>query len=149
MATSFSTIYQRALFKLKPYDIFNIDKEETKEEDVYEILHMYLLSAQADFEHLCETDLTKINLENTQYEEDLSNIEIEILALGIRYHYVDYLSANEELFRNSLSTKDYSMYSPANLLKEIMSAKDQYYQEYKRKIIEYTYTFNDIATLKA
>ena len=149
MATPFSTIYDRALFKFKGYELFKINQDVTEPKDVYEVLYVHLQSAQADFESLCKSDLSDIDLETQQYNVDLSNKEIEILALGIRYHYFSYLSANDELFRNSLSTKDYSLYSPANLLKEITATKEQYYREYNHKMIDYTYRFNDIATLKA
>lgn len=149
MATPFSEIYERALFKMKGHELFKLQNETASKEDIYAVLYMYLVSAQADFEDLCETDLTDINIENNQYNNDLSNKEIEILALGIRYHYFSYLASNDELFRNSLSAKDYSLYSPANLLKEVNSAKEQYYQEYNHKMIDYTYRFDSIATLKA
>lgn len=149
MATPFTTIYERALFKMKGHELFKLSEENTSKEDIYSVLHMHLLSAQADFESLCETDLNDIDSEMGQYNNDLTNKEIEILALGVRYHYFSYLASNDELFRNSLSTKDYSLYSPANLLKEISSTKEQYYQEYNHKMIDYTYRLDNIATLKA
>lgn len=145
MATPFSTIYERALFLFKGYDILKLDYDDAIEN----VLHNYLLMAQGDFQNICRKDLSDRDDDNQCYGADLDDVEIGILAMGIRWHYVSYLSANDELFKNVLSTKDATFYSPANIQREITTMKEFLYTEYRHKMLEYSYYAGNISTLRA
>lgn len=141
MGTPFSDIYNRAVFRFKDYDFLKID-DFTREE----ILRRYLQSAEADFERICRYDLTKIDEERLSYEESLDNETIEVLACGLAFYWMSSYAMNNELFRNSMSTKDYTTFSPANLLREISGMRDALYKEFNRKMVRYSYSKNDIST---
>ncbi len=143
MATKFSTIYDRAVFKFKDYSFLKIipDYKEA-------ILQQYLLSAVADFAYVCDVDLEDIDLDQEQFNQDLSNEIIEILALGIAYHWLSGQILSKEHMRNLLHNKDYTSYSPGNLLGEMRSLREEYAQEYRGKINGYSVRHADIANRK-
>ena len=144
MSTPFSEIYNRAMFKFSDYEFLkltDVDKEH--------IMESFLKSAQSDFEKKCRIDLSLINDEDKEYELDLDNECIEILASGVAYYWVSSKLLDSDILRNKLSTKDYSYFSPANLLRELTAFKESLYKEFRNKMTEYTYYNGDISSLKA
>ena len=144
MSTPFSDIYNRAMFKFSDYEFLkltDVDKEY--------ILESFLKSAQSDFEKKCRVDLSLVNDEDKEYELDLDNECIEILASGVAYYWASSKLLDSDILRNKLSTKDYSYFSPANLLRELTAFKESLYKEFRNKMTEYTYYSGDISTLKA
>ena len=143
MATPYSAIHARAIAKLSDYEILQFDIS-TREM----ILSEYLLSAQVEFQRLCRIDLSDKDDELSQYNVDLDDEIIEILATGEAYYWLCPKVLNTENLYNVLNTKDFSMYSPANLLKELRALKEMFWKDFKRKMFEYTYRTADIAGLK-
>lgn len=143
MATSYSAIHARAIAKLTDYDILKLDPAEREQ-----MLNDYLRSAQVEFQRLCKEDLSSHDDELAQYDVDLSDEVIEILATGEAYYWLYPKVLNTENLYNVLNTKDFSMYSPGNLLRELQTLKDSLWKDFKRKMFEYTYRTADIAGLK-
>ena len=48
-----------------------------------------------------------------------------------------------------MSTKDYTYFSPANLLRESQTLRDSLRKEYRDRIVQYTYHHGDIASINA
>lgn len=134
MATSYEDIYNRAVFRFKDYDFLQM-----ADEDVTAVLSAFLHSALSDFEPVCLLDLSDRDDENATFNIDLDNEVSEILALGITYYWISARIADQEMLRNSLSTKDYTFFSPANLLRESQDFRDQVRKEYRDRITQYTY----------
>lgn len=143
MATPYSVIHARAIAKISDYDILKFDIS-TREAMLYD----YLLSAQVEFQRLCKVDLSDKDDILAQYNADLDEEIIEILATGEAYYWLCPKVLNTENLYNVLNTKDFSMYSPANLLKELQDLRDMFWKDFKRKMYEYTYRTADIAGLK-
>ena len=138
MATPFSEIYERAILKFSDYEFLKLPESEK-----------YLMGARADFEKMCRIDLSQIDAVRKEFKLDLDNEVIEILALGIAYQWVSSKVLDSSNLSNSLSLKDYSFFSPANLLREMTEFRNSIYKEYRRKMIEYSYYAGNISTLKA
>ncbi len=143
MPTKFSEVYERAIFKFKDFS-FLTNTTEVKEV----VLKNYLLSSITDFQHVCKIDITKYDLEVEQFDEVLDNEIIEILSLGIAFYWLSAQLLNSQLLKNRIHNSDYSLHSPANLLKEIRSLKQMIEQEYKGKINTYSFRNGGIETLK-
>lgn len=143
MATPYSVIHARAIAKITDYDILDFDIS-TREL----MLNEYLVSAQVEFQRLCKVDLSDKDEKLAQYNQDLSEEIIEILATGEAYYWLCPKVLNTENLYNVLNTKDFSMYSPANLLKELQALRDMFWKDFKRKMFEYTYRTANIAGLK-
>lgn len=117
--------------------------------DVNEVLRGYLNAAISDFSPVCQDDLADVDDDLEQFNADLDNEVQEILSLGISFYWISAQIMNQELLRNSLSTKDYSYFSPANLLRESQTLRDSLRKEYRDRITRYTYHHGDIASVNA
>lgn len=140
MATPYANIYERALFKVKDIKLGEMDESAR-----HYVLKQYLQSAVADFENKCSKSLDAQSDDLEEFEEDLTNEEQEILALGIAYYWLSAHIMDRNLLRNKISTKDYQYFSPANLMREINEMRSDIRKEYKHRIVDYTYDHGDLA----
>lgn len=144
MATPFTDIYARAIFRFADYEFLKQDIE-TREG----VLEKYLISAKTEFQRVCKTDLGDYDIELKQFNQDLDDEVIEILSLGIAFYWLSYKALNSELLKNVLNSKDYYYYSPANLLKEVQTLRKTLRDEFNSKMRQHSYNDNTISTLKA
>lgn len=137
MATSYAEIYDRALSKIREYMFLEMSNDQ-----VYDVLSVFLKSAQTKFESICVEDLREND--NVGYLTDLSNESIEILSWGIAsYWFLTYVTDSDKL-RTLLGTKDHSVFSPANLLgvtKETWKTIDLEFQD---RVNRYSYMHGDL-----
>lgn len=143
MATKFTDIYNKAIFRFSDYSFLNFNPEERDE-----ILKSFLLSAKSDFVNSCSVDLDDYDLDKGIFNGDLSDEEQEILALGIAYYWLSMKTMDSQLLKNIMTRKDYNTYSPANLLKELSSLKTELRKEYRGRINEYSFRHGTLDTLK-
>lgn len=133
MGTSYQEIIDNFIKMVKEYKFLKLN-EETRDAWVIDLLN----SACSKFYKKCGSDLTKRTQDG--FEETLTSDEIDILCnLMIVEWFKPYLFSVEN-FENVMTTKDYSMYSPANILKEIRNAYEAARLNSKRMISDYTYT---------
>ena len=144
MATPFTDIYARAIFRFADYEFLKQDIE-TREG----ILEKYLMSAKTEFQRVCKTDLGDYDLELKQFNQTLDDEVIEILSLGIAFYWLSYKALTSELLKNVLNSKDYYYYSPANLLKEVQTLRKTLRDEFNSKMRQHSYNENTISTLKS
>ena len=143
MATPFTDIYARAIFRFADYEFLKQDIE-TREG----VLEKYLISAKTEFQRVCKTDLGDYDTELKQFNQTLDDEIIEILSLGIAFYWLSYKALNSELLKNVLNSKDFYYYSPANLLKEIQTLRKTLKDEFNSKMRQHSYNNNTISTLK-
>lgn len=139
MATPYIDVIDRAQFRVTDYDVL-----KRTFQDQYDLMFKYLLSAVADFAPYCLIDLDDRSDELAQFNQDLDNECMEILALGVASYWMSSRALNSELLYNRLSTKEYSYFSPANLLREVQILRETVNNEYRGAIIRYTYRHGDI-----
>lgn len=142
MPTKFEEIYNRAIFKFTDYT-FLTSQADCKTT----ALQKYLQSAVVDFEHVSKVNLA-YDTELKEFYEKLGNEECEILALGVAYYWLSAQLLNRELLKNRIHNSDYNSYSPANLLKEIRSLKDDVEQQFYGKINTYSFYHSQIEDRK-
>lgn len=142
MATPYSDIFKRAVYRFKDYDYLRMSDDE-----VHEVMTAFLHSAVADFAPICSDDLYDVDETLAQFNVDLDMEVQEILALGIAFHWTSARILDQELLRNSMSTKDYTYFSPANLLRESQTLRETLRKEYNNRIIQYSYHHGDIASI--
>lgn len=134
MATAFSEIYDRAIFRFADYDFLPNSPEERED-----VLERYLISAKTDFLHICKIDLGDCDYTLKQFNQTLDDEVIEILSLGIAYYWLSFKTLNSKLTKNVLNSKDYYYYSPANLLKEVQTLRKTLHKEFYSKMRLYSY----------
>ena len=144
MATPFSDIYARAIFRFADYDFL---KQTIRDREG--VLEQYLVSAKTDFGRICKFDLNDCDMSAKQFNADLGDEEIEILASGIAFYWLSYKAMNSELLKNLLNSKDYYYHSPENLLKEVQTLRKTIRAEFLSRMRKYSYNDNTIETLKS
>lgn len=139
MGTPFSDIYSRAIFKFSDTKYLKL-----AEEDREAILRKFLISAERDFKEVCEKDLDAVDEVEGIYLETLDSDEIEILALGVAFYWMSSKALDSELLKNKLSSKDFTAFSPANLLKEVNALRSEVKGDFDSAIVKYSYRRGDL-----
>lgn len=142
MATAYSDVYEAALF-----NITDIGLASLATDDAEDVLFAYMLKAIVDFAPICKKDLSDRNEVQAEFNESLSETEVEILALGITSKWLSHKAMFSQNMRDSMSSKDYSFHSPANMLTALMDAADRMRRVFKNAMLEYSYNNGDISSL--
>ncbi len=132
MATAYSTVYNLALSKMREYSFLDM-----YDDDIYNSLSPFLQSAESDFSRICVEDLSDVTEEG--YNADLSQESVEILALGVVCYWSSAYVADADKLRNVLGTKDYTTFSPANLLNSVREMRDDLLAQYHDRINRYSF----------
>lgn len=140
--TSFSVVFQRFLNKITDPDLASLLPDTLDS-----ILADFLQSSIVRFRK-CQKDLNDFDLDLQQFNVDLSLDEIEIIANWMVYEWASQQVNRTELLRQSLSSKDYAMYSQANHLDKMLVLKQQIYSETNQMIVDYTYDFGKLDELR-
>ena len=135
MATSFSTVIERFLPTVTEYMLMDLDEQQRDE-----ILTPFVLSAATQFNSICVRDLNDIDKELGQFNVDLSDEEMDILTDLMRVEWLKHKLYNSEIMRNGMSTKDYTVFSPANLQNQIRETYVDAREDAKMRLYQYSYT---------
>lgn len=141
MAIAFEIIYDAFRDKAIEYDLYELS-EETSEN----ILRGWLKGAISKFS-ACKK-LSDRDEELKQFNSDLTDTEIDILAQCMVYTSLKPKLNNSDLFKNSLSTKDYTTFSPSKLLESISTVYENCNKETNSMINKYTFDNNDVRDWK-
>lgn len=137
MATAYEPIYNRALAKIQDFELANLS-----DRDIEEMLHGWLMSAIAKFRQ-CKNDLKDRDEELRQFNVDLEDEEIEILAIMIVREWLSPQVHSTLLTRQIFSGKEQNYYSQAAHVKELMDMDNSLRIETQKLMRDYTYN-NDL-----
>lgn len=141
MATPFSSIYDSFLTKIDDPSLLSMAQV-----DLEDIMYNWLITAITHFKK-CKKDITDFDSTNRTFNVDLDIFEQDILSEWMKYSYLDKKIYRENLLKQSLSNKDYAMYSQANHLKELLDLKEITYKEAVKKVTNYLYDNVDYSDL--
>jgi len=103
MATKFSEIYEKAVWKVRDYDSL-VRTPETSEAMYFNLL----LSAIADVQHYTPIPLTyKKDGDEYIFDEELSAELQELLALGVAVKWLEPHFLNSDALKKGMFNKDY------------------------------------------
>ncbi|HEY8888939.1 MAG TPA: hypothetical protein VIM70_01595 [Clostridium sp.] len=111
--TPYSDIYDLFSGMTSDYEFLSLSSDIQNE-----ILEGWLLSSIGEFSK-CKIDLSDRDKVLKQFNLELTDKEKGILAKLLVVEWLNPKLYTIENLRNNLSSKDFSMFSPANLLKEI------------------------------
>ncbi len=140
MATTYAEIYNSFLDKVNDYDL--ADMVQT---DAENFMRGLLNQAVVRFLESCKKDLTQTD--NNGFIEDLDLMEIDILTEGMIEAWLKPIRNNLDLMRNALNTKDYTTFSPANLLDKVNNTYAMAHANFLSRIKEYSFIRNDVGDL--
>ena len=136
MATSYDNIYDRFVNKITDFNIVELD-----DYSLGDMLQGWLKSAIVR-SRKCQHDLSKRDDELQEFEEDLSDLEIELLAMGmLDAWFSQYLNSTENVLQ-FIGGKEEKYYSQANHIAELRALREQNLLEMNRLHNYYTYTNN-------
>lgn len=138
--TAYTTLYNSFLDKVNDYDL--ADMTETMAQTS---MRGWLNQAVVRFLESCKKDLTQT--EEGGFSEDLDLMEIDILTEGMVEAWLKPIRNNLDLLRNALSTKDFTTFSPANLLDKVNDTYAMAHANFLSRIKEYSFIRNDVGDL--
>ena len=142
MGTKYEEIFDRYRARVRNYDFLDYDAIAR-----LEYQKDLLALAVSDFEDICKQDLNDREDDILSFSATLTNREKDILALGMVLHFVEPYVYNTDALQNALSTKDFSLYSPANLLEKMTELMEMTEKRLRREINLYSFRNNEISGL--
>ena len=128
--TNLSVLYASFLGKITDYRLLQMKEEEIKSD-----LFDYFKTARAKF-YRCKANLEVVD---ETIQDTLTYFEVEILVtLMLVEHITPQLLSSENL-KQSLSDKDFKIYSQANQLREIRLLLEGLERKANKMITEYTF----------
>ena len=141
MTTSYEQVYTWFITKATMYDIVELD-DETKNF----FLEQYLKSAIVKFKK-CKIDLSDRDETLKQFNQKLDDEIIDILSDGMLVEWFRPIYLNLDNMKNTLNTKDFTTFSPANMLSQLRETYKNIQKDFRKKIIDYSYDKADFSTL--
>lgn len=144
-----------------PYDVFTsafldkiseYDLLELYEEDRNKIVCGYMKRAISAFKKNCRYDLTNAYDDNAMAfnididDNDIDEI-VDIVSEGMLVQWLKPYVYKQELLENTLNTRDFTQYSPAELLNRVRETHKQAKHNYTQLIREYSYNHADLTEL--
>lgn len=133
--TALSEIYDNFLSSITDYKLLTMTNGE-----IEDTLMGYFKTARAKF-YRCKKDLKVEEMESGEkfIVDELSDFEIEVIvSLMLVSHITPQLLSSENM-KQSLSDKDFKIYSQANQLREIRMLLNDVKRNAKKMITEYTF----------
>lgn len=138
--TAYTIIYNSFLDKVNDYDLADMTAELAQTS-----MRGWLNQAVVRFLESCKKDLTQT--EEGGFTENLDLMEIDILTEGMVEAWLKPIRNNLDLLRNALSTKDFTTFSPANLLDKVNDTYSMAHANFLSRIKEYSFIRNDVGDL--
>lgn len=142
MGTPFEDIYARCRGRIRDYD-----KEGYTDELFAQAEQDLLEAAIDDFSDICIQDLTDYDTELQEFNIALSRKEQSILALSMIVHWLEPYVYNSDALKNAMSTKDFSVFSPAKLLEQMKDLLQQSERKLKAEMNGYSFRVNSVSAL--
>lgn len=147
MSVSYDRFTEAFLSKITEYDFIRLDQHERNE-----TIDGYMKRAIAAFKKICKYDLTTTADDIVREfdveipEEDLDEI-VDIISEGMLVQWLKPYTYRQENLENALNTRDFTTYSPAELLMRIGNAHATAKKDFTNMMREYSYNHGDLTAL--
>lgn len=147
MRLSYDLITAAFLAKINEYDFLQMKREEAQD-----TIDGYLKAAVSAFRKNCLYDLfTTADDTEREFAVDIADDDVdelvEILSEGMVVQWMKPFLYRQETLENLMNTRDFTLYSPANLLSKIGEAYKQVRKDYTQMIREYSYNHGALTEL--
>lgn len=147
MSIPYDTFVGAFLNKISEFELLQLDVNNRTE-----IVDGYLVRAITAFRKNCKHNLfTTRDDESREFlvdipDEDLDEL-VEIISEGMLVQWLKPYVYQQELLQNVLNTRDYTQYSPAELLMRVGNVYEKAQKDYTQMIREYSYNHGDLSDL--
>lgn len=135
MATPYEKIYGRFLSRTTDFNLVELD-DHTLSEMLKGWLHSAIVNARTS------VNLADRDDDNEVFNNDLSDLDVELLAMGMTMAWLDQTLNSTELTLMMLGGKEEKFYSQANHIAELRALREDTRLEMKRLHSYKTYTNN-------
>lgn len=147
MSIPYDTFAGEFLAKISEYDFLSLD-----ESDRVSIVDGFMKRAITAFRKNCKYDLfTTGNDTDRTFEVDIPDEDLmeisDIVSEGMVVQWLKPYVYKQELLENILNTRDFTTYSPAELLLRVGNAYAKAQKDYTDMIREYSYNHGDLTDL--
>lgn len=147
MSIPYDAVVGAFLSKITEFDMINMDDDYREE-----MVDGYMKRAVSEFDRVCKQDLTtSFDSTTRMFNVDVSDAAadeiINILSEGMVVQWLKPYVYQQELLQNVLNTRDFTQYSPAELLMRVGNAYRRAQKDYTQMIREYSYNHGDLTVL--
>lgn len=147
MSIPYDAFTNAFLNKISEFEMLKLDDNIRTE-----IVDGYRKRAVSAFRKNCLVDLfTTGDDEERVYMVDVSDDDldelVDIISEGMVVQWLKPFVYQQDLLQNMLNTRDYTLYSPAELLKRVGSAYKEAQKDFTQMIREYSYNHGDLSDL--
>lgn len=146
MSVSYDVFAGAFLSKITEYNFIQIPGENRTA-----IVDGYLKRALPRFAKVCKYDLTVVDESERVFSVDIPadalDEIVDIVSEGMLEQWMKPYVYRQENLENVLNTKDFTTYSPAELLLRISNAYAKVQKDYTNMIREYSYSHGDLSDL--
>lgn len=134
MGTPYEKVYGRFLNHMTDFNLADLD-DHTLGEMLKDWLHSAIVKTRTS------SDLTRDD-ENEVFKNDLSDLDIELLAMGMRLAWLDQRINSTEYTNLFVTGKESKFYAPANQLSELRALRADTLREMQQLYTYDTYVNN-------
>lgn len=134
MATPYTDIYNKVTKTLQSYKLASLPQATFEN-----YINVWIDEASSVNFLDCKTDLLDRNETTKQFNQTLTSREQWIITYSVCLSWISLVVSDESLLQNTLGDRDYSTYSPANLLKSLLAVQDVFRQRMKENMELYSY----------
>lgn len=147
MNLSYDIFIRAFLLKINEFEFLQMEDDLRTE-----IVDGYLKGAIVAFKKNCLYDLTSAyDDENRIFDIEVADEDIdelvEIISEGMVMQWMRPYVYHQENLQNVLNTRDFTTYSPAELLMRVGNAYEKVQKDYIQMIREYSYNHGDLTEL--
>ncbi len=147
MSLSYDVFIDAFLSKITEYDFLVMDDSQR-----YSMADTYMKRAVAVFRKNCQYDLFStadddMRVFDVEIDDDDIDELVDIISEGMVVQWMKPYVYHQENLQNVLNTRDFTTYSPAELLLRIGNAYEKVQKDYTQMIREYSYNHGDLTTL--
>ena len=136
MATPFETVYSRFLSRTTDFNLVELD-DHTLNEMLKGWLHSAIVKVRTS------SDLSKRDDESEVFENDLTDMDIELLAMGMTLAWLDQTLNSTELTLQFIGGKEEKFFSQSAHISELRALRADTLREMQQLYTYGTYTNND------
>ena len=147
MSITYDLFTAAFLAKVSEYELLQLDDEER-----IAIVDGYMKKAISSFRPMCKYDLTTTADDDTrEFSVDIDDGDIDeivdIISEGMLFQWMKPYVYRQENLENALSTRDFTVFSPAELLLRISGAYDTVHKNFIQMMREYSFRHGDLTVL--
>lgn len=147
MNVSYGMFKDAFLGKIHSYDFIKIEDVEILDETMND----YVKFACSQFNKICKYDLTPSAGDNTMIAADIKDKDVaeivDIVSDGMVMLWMKQFVNRQEILENLLNTRDFTTYSPGELLYRIGNTYKDAENRFIRRMREYSYDHGDLTIL--